>query len=289
MPHWMKKIILVALVPAFVLMGYFALRFLFPRPVEDIRGDAQLMVTVLTDGNEPLGNIEVDVGRQPGPPPVGGVARTDGRGVATFSVKPGQYAVYFNTIGFPANLVPPVAVTTVDVAGGAPTETMVIVQARPMETGSRASRPGEFGNGQQYLLYNTDDFEVKYPHWPNVDRSALPEPERTKVAVSNEGCTFIINTDSLPQGMTFKEYTESRLREQTGNANIRMTVQDIGEKNARLEGDMAVGTVTVKSATYAFLTGNGQYYGIGFAAPSAPFEGVCRPLILEVLESVRVR
>jgi len=152
----------------------------------------------------------------------------------------------------------------------------------------RTPRPGEFSNGQLYATYTTEDFEVKYPNWPNVDRTRLPESERMKVVVSNDGCTFMITSATLPSGVTFQEYTESRIREQTGTANIRLTVKDIGEKSAHLEAEATVGTASVKSVTYAFSTSAGQYYGIAFAASSELFDRVCRPLVPDVLESVRV-
>lgn len=163
------------------------------------------------------------------------------------------------------------------------------IENRPTGEGEQAPRPGEFGNGQPYAVYATDDFEVRYPNWPNIDRSQLPEPERTKVAVSNEGCTFMINAAPLPEGMTFKEYMEKRLQEQTSKVKAEVTVKTIGETNAHLEAEVNLGTVTVRSATYAFVTSNRQYYGIGFAAPKTPFDRVCQPLIQEVIESVRTQ
>ncbi|MFA6523113.1 MAG: hypothetical protein WCS85_01985 [Candidatus Peribacteraceae bacterium] len=156
------------------------------------------------------------------------------------------------------------------------------------EQGNRTPRTGEFSNGQLYSVFAADTFEVKYPNWPNVDSSALSEPGRTKVAVSNEGCTFIITANPVPEGKTFTAFVEEKLREQTGKAGIRMTVKDISERSAHLETEISAGTVTIQSATYAYETSGRQYYGIGFAALTETFKRVCQPLIQDVIGSVRV-
>jgi hypothetical protein len=98
---------------------------------ENIQGTAILKVTVKTNRGALVKNLEVDIGKQSGPPPVGGVSKTDAKGIATFSVKPGTYMVYFNKYGFPSNLqYPPDAPPTVKVTAGAPVETTVTLKSK---------------------------------------------------------------------------------------------------------------------------------------------------------------
>ncbi|MDD2696964.1 MAG: hypothetical protein PHE52_02295 [Candidatus Pacebacteria bacterium] len=75
--------------------------------LENIVGDAELRVTILTENQTPVAGVEVDVGEGPGKPPEGGSIDTNEQGMAIFSIKPGNYVIYFNTYKFPANLEQP--------------------------------------------------------------------------------------------------------------------------------------------------------------------------------------
>jgi hypothetical protein len=102
--------VLSAVLITTLYIGAIFAGFNLPKPsfLEDkgIAGDATLKVTLLMDNNlrNPLSKIEVDVAKEPGPPPKGGIAYTDEQGVATFNIKPGEYYIYFNTLNFPKNL-----------------------------------------------------------------------------------------------------------------------------------------------------------------------------------------
>lgn len=74
----------------------------------NIVGETELRVKLLTENQEPVAGIEVDVGeRAGGQPPKGGIAETDDKGVAIFFIKPGNYFIYFNALKFPKNLQQP--------------------------------------------------------------------------------------------------------------------------------------------------------------------------------------
>jgi len=75
--------------------------------LENIVGDAELRVTLLTEGQTPVAGVEVDLGKAPGRPPEGGTVDTDEKGMAVFSVKPDNYIIYFNTYKFPTDLEQP--------------------------------------------------------------------------------------------------------------------------------------------------------------------------------------
>lgn len=95
-----------------------------------IRGDAALEVTVLTENQNPVANLEVDVAEKTGAPPEGGVATTNERGVAAFSVQPGNYVIYFNAGNFPQNLKYPQDSTPVKVEAEKLNRETVILKSR---------------------------------------------------------------------------------------------------------------------------------------------------------------
>lgn len=105
----MKKKIIVSII---ILVAGYLLGSFFPFPLNtsflqsDIRGDAELRVTILRDNGQPVPNLEVDVAEETGPPPKGGIFETDENGLATFFIKPGVYSVYFNMGTFPGDLQP---------------------------------------------------------------------------------------------------------------------------------------------------------------------------------------
>jgi len=70
----------------------------------DIRGNAVLKVSVFTDTREPVPNLEVDLSREQGTPPQGGIATTDASGTTIFHINPENYIIYFNLGNFPKNL-----------------------------------------------------------------------------------------------------------------------------------------------------------------------------------------
>jgi hypothetical protein len=95
-----------------------------------IRGEAVLEVTILTENQRPVADLEVDVATKPGQPPQGGLAKTDERGVATFSVKPGEYFIFFNSNNFPSNLVYPDETKSVKVEAGKINQVSVVLKSR---------------------------------------------------------------------------------------------------------------------------------------------------------------
>lgn len=153
----------------------------------------------------------------------------------------------------------------------------------------RGSRPGEFSNGQKYSMYSVDDFEVKYPSWPNVDNKYLLSPQTTKLAVANEGCNFVINVTPVPTNTNFKEYTQKRLEEQKASGSVKIILMDIKDKTSHFEGEIIMGGSTLTSVTYGYLTSKGQSYGVGFISEESKFNASCKPLIGEVIESVKVK
>ena len=98
---------------------------------KDIRGEAELEVSVLREGNQPVQNLEVDVAEKAGQPPEGGVGETDDKGVATFYIKPGNYYIFFNSNNFPPDLKYPVEkMTPVKVEEGKINQATIILKSK---------------------------------------------------------------------------------------------------------------------------------------------------------------
>lgn len=119
----MKNLKFVAVSVVLLVAGYFVGNFfpfsipqLIQTPQEDIKGNVELKVSVVAGINQPVPNLEIDLGKTTGPPPAGGVAKTNENGIAIFLVKPGNYVVYFNEGTFPKNLEhgPPQPVTVLE-------------------------------------------------------------------------------------------------------------------------------------------------------------------------------
>jgi hypothetical protein len=142
---------------------------------------------------------------------------------------------------------------------------------------------------QKYKIYQAQDFEVKYPDWSDVDKKNLLEPEKTKLAVANKGCNFIINVVAVPENTTFKEYTEKLAQEQIAKTKSKVIAQNIQDNTAYFEGEVPMGNTTLYSVSYGYMTSLRQSYGIGFIAEKSIFETACLPIINEVVKSVRIK
>ncbi len=128
-PKIIWRVDVIALVVVAIAF-YGTYQFINPATSGDIRGNAVLNVTVLTELQKPVTNLEVDLAEKSGPPPQGGSVKTDDKGVAAFSVKPGDYVIYFSSGNFPQNLVYPNNSQPVHVAEGKTNEATVILKTK---------------------------------------------------------------------------------------------------------------------------------------------------------------
>ena len=139
----------------------------------------------------------------------------------------------------------------------------------------KEAKPGEFPNGQKYETYKADDFKIKYPYWPNIDKKNLLEPQNIKLAVTNAGCNFVINVVSLPDNTNFEDYTEKLFQEQIAKFKSRIITKDIKDNTTYIDGEITMGNVTLKSVSYGYFTSNRQSYGIAFIAQKSQFNTAC--------------
>jgi hypothetical protein len=148
----------------------------------------------------------------------------------------------------------------------------------------------ELRNDEIYKTYDVDDFLVKYPYWPNIDKKYLIDPKYTVLAVVNEGCNFVITKISKPDNMTFKEYIDYILKK---NSKIkfpfRIISKNIEDQESHIRSDVTVGKNIMISDSYNFLSKKNNVYGIGFLGEKKQFEHTCAPIIQEVIESITIK
>ncbi len=120
----MKKLIIALFIAVSLLIGYLAGNIfplksnsseglaedkkpfsLFQPDDQGIKGEDKLQVILeMEDTGNPLNNVEVNLAKEPGQPPLGGTALSDEKGIATFNIKSGNYFIFFNSSNFPGNL-----------------------------------------------------------------------------------------------------------------------------------------------------------------------------------------
>jgi hypothetical protein len=142
---------------------------------------------------------------------------------------------------------------------------------------------------QQYITYESDDFSINYPYWPNINEKDIVEMERVRVAVADMGCNFVITVTQIPEGQTFAEYINSLLKEQTTQYNVKIIMQDIKSNTARIEGEMQSGEATSKTVSYSFLTTKNTIYAVALMAEKNRLESVCRGFFTKAIATVEVK
>lgn len=156
-------------------------------------------------------------------------------------------------------------------------------------TSERSETPPLVPADQPMATFSSDDFSFSYPDWPVMDQKVILEPERTKVAVSNAGCALVVTVRQLPPDADFQSSIEKLLSEQIAQANVRIIQKDITKKSSHVEGEFSVGSRSVRSDQYGYVTSKNQFYSIVFAAEKNTFDAACKPVIAAVAKSAKVQ
>jgi hypothetical protein len=139
---------------------------------------------------------------------------------------------------------------------------------------------------QKLKTFSENGFSVSYPDWPILDSQYLLEP--AKIAVNNEGCSFVLTTKKLPSGTDFESYIDKNVTEQLKQVTGKTIKKEIGDKTSFIEGQYTVSNVTLHSYSRGYLIGKDNLYSFAFIATEDTFNRVCKPLIESVLESVTI-
>lgn len=133
------------------------------------------------------------------------------------------------------------------------------------------------------------DFVMKHPRWPAMDRSAIADPGRTLVAVSQAGCALVVTGQTIPEGEDLRRSLEQILSTQAQAAGFHLVAKDIGETTSHIEGDLIVGDRAIHTDQYGYLTSERGFYSVVFIAEKTNFDSVCLPVVAPVRQSVIVK
>ena len=147
---------------------------------------------------------------------------------------------------------------------------------------------GQFKNGQNYKIFTSDDFEMKYPVWPNIDLTKITNSENIKIAVTNQECTFILKISPLPQGIDFKTQVQKTF-DNSASSQVGTLANEIGENKAYFEGEINLGNIIKKNISYVYLTKKNNTAGFALSANRDFFGQSCQPIIDEIVVSVKLK
>jgi hypothetical protein len=147
----------------------------------------------------------------------------------------------------------------------------------------------ELTSGQKYRTFSEAGFEVNYPDWPNINQKYLLEQENVRLAVSDNNCNFIITTQAIPQGNTFKDYTNKLVGEQAGAYKNKITRNEIEDDIAYVEGQTEMNGITLRTASFSYLVGSSLSYTVGFISQDSMFDKVCEPFISDIVGSITIK
>lgn len=145
------------------------------------------------------------------------------------------------------------------------------------------------GNREPMKSFEDAEISLQYPDWPALNPKAMLEPTLNKVAVSNDGCAFVVTARALPADEEFRAALERLLSDQIAQANVRLLFKEIGDATSHVEGEFSVGGKQVHTSQYGYLTKGRQLYSVVFAAEKSNFETACSPVIPSVIQSVKVK
>jgi len=144
-------------------------------------------------------------------------------------------------------------------------------------------------SNQPMKSFESADFSLQYPDWPNMDPKTILDTKRTKVAVRNEGCALVMTVTPIPANQDFQTALEQLLSQQVAQANARILSKNIAESTSHVEAEFSVGSQALKTDQYGFLSSERNFYSIVFAAEQASFATACKPMIDQTVKSVSVR
>ena len=151
---------------------------------------------------------------------------------------------------------------------------------------SSEAESGELTSGQKYILFDENDFEVKYPDWPSIDPNGLtPDIDGVKVAVGSGECSFILRQDTTPD-VPPSTYVDGVIN----GYGVRgvLNKKKVEDNTVYLEMEVKDKDITQKVSSYYVKT-SGNFYDFHFVSEKDKFESSCRPLVAEVIGSVKVK
>lgn len=156
-----------------------------------------------------------------------------------------------------------------------------------LELGFFSTDTGKFRNGQPYRTYREGGVVVRYPAWKDIEGGRLIEPDKIKLAVANDNCAFVINSEKIldPEKLPdmYEEYRQKRI-EALGSKIIESGRDETGFfLTEELKGDVYDYT----SFTRFYVSKDNNFYKIYVIGEKGKFAGLCAPVIEESFKNIK--
>jgi ribosomal protein S24E len=146
-----------------------------------------------------------------------------------------------------------------------------------------------FSNGQPYKTFVVNEFSIHYPDWGNMPPPSVSPTDVVPIALSNDGCAFMIRVSLIPEGKTFETFIADDFTQQKEKTSIQILKEDIGDAKSHFEAEITASASTLKNTSDTFLLKGNHTVGITFAGEKSKFEKNCAPLLSEVLASAQFK
>lgn len=145
----------------------------------------------------------------------------------------------------------------------------------------------ETSGNNDYEIFQTEDFEARYPLWKSVEEKNILDQEATALALTNDKCNFVLSTSTLPSDQNFSDFMNN-LYDQN-KEKYSFFEKEVSEKQAASNSVLATEGISFRTSTYSYLTSNNSIYNLAFVGIEGFFEKECIPYIEGVIASISVK
>ena len=142
---------------------------------------------------------------------------------------------------------------------------------------------------QKTAVYKASDFEITYPVWSNIPKENLLDPTATRIAVTNNGCNFLVTARPVVKDQIFKTYAQKMIDDEIASNNVKVVTKTIKDDSSFVESSFTIDKTLMYSTSNGYFTSSRQFYTVIFVSQKDVFEKACRPLINSTIASVKVK
>lgn len=142
---------------------------------------------------------------------------------------------------------------------------------------------------QKTAVYKASDFEITYPVWTNIPKENLLDPTATRIAVTDNGCNFLVTARPIAKDQIFKTYAQKTIDDEIASNNVKVITKTIKDDSSFVESSFTIDKTLMYSTSNGYFTSSRQFYTVIFVSQKDVFEKSCRPLIKSTIDSVKVK
>ncbi len=151
------------------------------------------------------------------------------------------------------------------------------------------SEIGKFKNGQEYSILKSEDFEIKYPKWKDIEKQILLEPEKIILAVTSKECVFSIDQETFEEEMSLNEYFEKYSTERIKELGSRIKNRGIDQGSLYFEEILPGGMFNYRNFSRIYQINSKKLYKISLIGEEVGFMNSCFPVLEEIFSSVKIK